>query len=108
MSRRPRPAANRAGATLIELAVALAILAIAAAVSGIALRAFAAPDAANEGAVRVEAARRRALAERRPVAVAVTDSGGARSAVAYPDGRVVADSALDLDPLSGRPREAPR
>ena len=92
----------RAGTTLLELVVALAVLGILAGVAGIALRAPAEPDPAAVRASRVAAARRTALETRRPVPLFL---GGAAEGVAYPDGRVLlADSALDVDPLTGRPR----
>lgn len=100
--------AGRAGVTLIELSVALAILGVAAALTGLAVRAIPEPDAAELRAGRVDAARRRALAERIPVTVELADSGRLLRAVAFPDGRVVADSALGMDPYSGRRREAAR
>jgi hypothetical protein len=84
------------------MVVALAVLGVAAGVAGVALRAPAAPDPAAEWAAHVAAARRAALEGRR--AVAFTLPGGAEGR-ALPDGRVLlADSALRVDPLTGRPR----
>ncbi|HEV7586811.1 MAG TPA: prepilin-type N-terminal cleavage/methylation domain-containing protein [Longimicrobium sp.] len=100
--------AGRAGVTLIELAVALAILGVAATVTGLAVRAMPEPDAAQKRDGRIDAARRRSLSERHPVAVELADSGALLRAVVFPDGRVVADPALQVDPLSGRRREAAR
>lgn len=108
MSALLRPPRGRAGATLVELAVAIAILGIAAGVAGLALRAMPEPDAAARRAAAVEAVRRRALDERRVVAEAIADSAGSIRLVAFPDGRVLADSGVDVDPLSGRPRDAAR
>ena len=108
MRRALRLPADRAGITLIELAVALAILGVAAGVTGLAIRAMPEPDADQVRAGRIDAARRKALAERHPVAVELADSGVLLRAVVFPDGRVVADSALGMDPLSGRRREAAR
>ena len=108
MRRALRLPAGRAGVTLIELAVALAILGVALAVTGLAVRSMPEPDAAQLRAAQLDAARRRALAERRPVPVAIADSGAVLRAVAFPDGRLVADGGLGVDPLSGRPREAAR
>lgn len=95
----------RAGTTLLELVVALAVLGVLAGVAGIALRAPAEPDPAAVRAGRVAAARREALATRRTVPLFLESEKGRVEGVAYPDGRVLlADSALDVDPLTGRPR----
>lgn len=104
-----RVCAGRAGITLIELAVTLAIVGIAAAVTGLAIRAMPAPGAAETRAAEVAAARRRALREGRAVEIELADSSGAPlRGVALPDGRVLADPALQVDLFSGRPGEAPR
>lgn len=93
---------SRAGATLLELVVTLAILAVAAAVVVPALRRAAdAPPTLND---RVAAARRDALEHGRAVTVQLRDSAGAHLLTAFPDGRVVADTGMALDPLNGRPR----
>lgn len=100
--------AGRAGITLVELVVALAILGVAAAVTGLAVRAMPEPAAAERRDGQIATARRRALSQRHPVAVTLADSGLLLRAVAFPDGRVVADPALEVDPLTGRRREASR
>lgn len=98
MSRPP----SRAGATLLELVVALSILAIAATLAVPALRRAAeAPPTARD---RIAAARRSALEHGRAVTLELRDSAGAHLLTAYPDGRVVADTTLGVDPLNGRPR----
>ena len=94
---------SRPGFTLVELVVVVAILAVVAAVGGIAFAALArdgreAPSMPR----RVREARREAV--RRGVAVSVVDSAAGRApvrATAFPDGRVVADSAVGVDPLTG-------
>ncbi|HET7463772.1 MAG TPA: hypothetical protein VFJ82_21130 [Longimicrobium sp.] len=99
-----RGARSAAGATLLELVVTLVILGVAAAVVVPALRHAAdAPPTLND---RVAAARRDALEHGRAVTVQLRDSTGAHLLTAFPDGRVVADSGLALDPLNGRPRAA--
>jgi prepilin-type N-terminal cleavage/methylation domain-containing protein len=96
---------SRAGTTLLELVVALAVLAILAGIAGVAMRAPREPDPIEVRASRVAAARRAALETRRPVPLLLPSGAGMVEGVAYPDGRVLlADSALDVDPLSGRPR----
>jgi prepilin-type N-terminal cleavage/methylation domain-containing protein len=90
------------GFTLIELVVALAIVALTA---SLAANAFRDPVHAPTRAERIEAAREAAIERRRPVSFAA-DSGGAEMR-AFPDGRVLGDTAADFDPLAGRAR-APR
>ena len=90
------------GFTLVELVVVVAILAIVASVGGFAFARIARVDDTPSGAALVRAARREAL--RRGVAVTVADSAPGRAprrATAFPDGRVVADTALGVDLLTG-------
>jgi len=93
---------SRAGATLLELVVALSILALAGSLAVPALRRAA--DAPPTTRDRIAAARRDALEHGRVVTLELRDSAGAHLLTAFPDGRVVADSALSVDPLTGRPR----
>ncbi len=95
---------GRSGVTLLELVVALAILAVAAGVTGLALRPAAPPDPDSVRAARIVEARRQAMRTRRPVRLALPLGDGRVAALrALPDGRVLADSTLGLDPLNGRP-----
>lgn len=97
---------GRRGATMIELLVVLVILAMTAGVVVVSLRSLAeGPEETT--ATRVAAARRKALAERRAVTVAVETPAGTTEVTALPDGRVLADSTLGIDPLTGRPRAHP-
>ena len=96
---------SRAGATLLELMVALSILAIAAAVAVPAFRQAAeAPPTERD---RVSAARREAIDRGRAVTLTLRDSAGVRLLTAYPDGHVAADTAFGLDPANGRRRAEP-
>jgi prepilin-type N-terminal cleavage/methylation domain-containing protein len=91
---------SRAGSTLLELMVSLAILGVVAGVAGVALRASGGTDSAEERGARLAAARRAALDRRRTVLFTLP---GGVDGVAFPDGRVlVGDSTLNLDPLAGR------
>jgi prepilin-type N-terminal cleavage/methylation domain-containing protein len=91
---------NPRGSTLIELVVALAIVALSASLATVAFRREA---AGRTRAERIEAARQQALEMRRPVGFS-PDSGATRM-LALPDGRVLGDSgASAVDPLTGRPR----
>ena len=102
----------RTGVTLIELIVVISLLAVASGVSVVALRRARPPSKRELAIARVMAARDSALRTGRTVSIAVQDSlaGAARalSATAYPDGRVVSDAALGIDPLTGRPAHATR
>lgn len=97
-----------AGVTLIELIVALALIGIMAAVTGLAIRRMPEPDAAQQRADRIVHARREAIDGRRVVVFTLADTGAVRTATAFPDGRVVADSTVEIDPLTGRPDAAAR
>jgi prepilin-type N-terminal cleavage/methylation domain-containing protein len=90
----------RRGVTLVELIVVLAIMTVMAAVVGLAappLR-HADPDIAT---TRVTAARRTALASGQPVTITVVSQEHPYAVTAYPNGAVVADSALVVDRLAG-------
>ncbi|MFL5542613.1 MAG: Tfp pilus assembly protein FimT/FimU [Longimicrobiaceae bacterium] len=93
---------GRGGSTLIELVVALAIVALTASLAAVAFR-----DEARvpPRAERIEAARQQALESRRPLAF--SPDSGATEMLALPDGRVLGDSAAGVDPPTGRPRAQP-
>lgn len=113
----------RAGVTLVELLVALAILGIT---GGMVLLAFPRGEtsAAEVNSVRSIAAeaRRLAITTGRPqrVVIQLTQEGTVRaerseragtqqhSVIALPDGGVIASDGLSIDRLSGRRRESPR
>jgi prepilin-type N-terminal cleavage/methylation domain-containing protein len=95
----------RAGATLLELVVALAILSLAATLAIPALRAAGEKRTPTEREA-VAAARRDAVEHGRAVTVQLRDSPGVRLLTAFPDGRVAADTSMGVDPLTGRPRAA--
>ncbi len=98
LSKRPRRL--RRGVTLVELLVVLAIMTVMAAVVGLAAPPIrhADPDTAT---TRLTAARRAALASGQPVSITVVSRERPYAVTAYPDGAVVADSALAVDRLSG-------
>jgi prepilin-type N-terminal cleavage/methylation domain-containing protein len=108
---------RRAGITLLELIVVLAIMGIMAAVVGLAVRQPepSIPATSLEAAqAAVAEARRVAIHTGQPVAITVSIDAGAREstspagtliqlhATAAPDGSVIADTALRIDRLSGR------
>ncbi|HSU93723.1 MAG TPA: type II secretion system protein [Gemmatimonadaceae bacterium] len=97
----------RGGVTLVELMVVLVMLSVIASVVVLAVRSTPPKRASDESIRVVIAARDSALRTGRVVSVLVPIDGSERAATAFPDGRVEADSALQFDVLSGRPRHAP-
>jgi len=101
----PRAAVRpRAGSTLLELVVVLAVLGIVAGVVGLSFRG--AGRRQETRATRISAARRQALERRHPVTLYLGAGDSLHVLTAFPDGRVVGDSALGIDPLTGRPHAA--
>jgi len=100
----------RRGVTLIELIVVIALLAVLAGVTGVAMQRARPPRGIDVQAAAALAARDSALRRGRKVTVRIAAPGGGRSSIltAYPDGRVIADAALGIDPLSGRAADATR
>jgi prepilin-type N-terminal cleavage/methylation domain-containing protein len=99
----------RPGVTLIELIVVIAILGVMAGVAALGVRGVRRPHGTDVAAALVAAARDSALRTGRPVAIALPDSARApRHATALPDGRVIADADLGIDPFTGRASHATR
>ncbi len=96
-----RPRVTVRGYTLIEMLIVLAILGIAAGVAGLGFRS-AMPAAVNDTTASIALARRDAIRSGKSITIFVEHAGRVLSATAHPDGRVVADSALGVDCLSGR------
>jgi prepilin-type N-terminal cleavage/methylation domain-containing protein len=91
------------GNTLLELLVVLAILGIAAGVTGLSFGRGEATPAADSVEARIAEARREAVRSGKSVTVNVSRGGDdVLAATAHPDGRVVADSVLAIDRFSGR------
>lgn len=94
--------ARRTGNTLVELLAVLAVLGVIAGITGLSFRRVAGPAVANEAVTRIADARRQAIRSGRSISVIVSMGGETMAATAHPDGRVVADTALGIDLLSGR------
>jgi prepilin-type N-terminal cleavage/methylation domain-containing protein len=99
---------TRAGVTLIELMVVLVLLSVIASVVTLAMRAAPSARPVDAAVTRVLAARDTALRTGRPLTITVLIASMEHSATAYPDGRLVADSAFHFDLVSGRPSDATR
>ncbi len=97
------PGARNLGFTLVELMVVLVVLGIMAAVTGLAIRSLDDTDPASERAAAIADARRRALDTRRPVELVLASGDSMLRLLALPDGSVRGDTALGLNPLTGRP-----
>jgi prepilin-type N-terminal cleavage/methylation domain-containing protein len=97
---------SRDGVTLVELMVVLVLLSMLASVVVLGIRSTPPKRASDESIRIVMAARDSALRTGRSVSVVESMNGSERTATAFPDGRVEADSALAFDALSGRPLHA--
>ena len=98
------------GVTLVELLVVLMLMAIVAGVVGLAMRSAGSfTDGEGIDTEQVAAARARASAVRlgRPVTIVIARDSQPLPVRALPDGRVVADGRLGVDPLSGDPDARP-
>jgi prepilin-type N-terminal cleavage/methylation domain-containing protein len=101
---------RRAGVTLVELIVVIALLGVIAGVTGLAFQRARPVVGADAVAALASVARDSALRTGRTVTLRISALGARRSAdlTAYPDGRVIADPSLGIDPLSGRVQNAAR
>lgn len=91
----------RHAVTLVELLVAIAIIAVLAGIAAISagpVKSSKTPTAAQE----VAAARAAAVNSGRPVRTTIVLNGRGHLVNALPDGRVVAESALAIDHMTGR------
>lgn len=94
---------NRArGVTLIELMVAIALLAILTGVVGLAIASAPVVAHVDDIRARISDARTQAIEKGRPVTITISDSARPRAVTALPDGSVLADSGILIDRLTGR------
>jgi prepilin-type N-terminal cleavage/methylation domain-containing protein len=91
----------RRGMTLVELLVALSLLAILASVATLAVRVVSAPKPDDPARVIADSLRV-SVATGRSIVVRMTIHDRAAVATVYPDGSVFADSAYRIDPMIGR------
>lgn len=108
MTRRCRAPRER-GATLVELMVALAVMAIVAGVAGLAFVTRAPVPTVDDDRAAVSRGRDAAMATGRPQLVWLGAEAGARRRVtALPDGRVIGAPADSIDTLTGEASSATR
>lgn len=94
------------GVTVVELLVVLILLGLMAGVVGLTLRTAQPvrhPDAAHLAATQ---ARDSAIHSGRPVTIVFTSDSQRLDITALPDGQLVADARLAIDPLTGRANAA--
>lgn len=99
----PQTNTRERGSTLVELLVVLAILGIIAGVAGLGFHPMVATKLPDAAASRVANARREAIRIGRSITVTIPLDHAVVTATAHADGRVVADSLVAIDHLSGKP-----
>lgn len=99
---------QRAGVTLLELILVLAILGLMAGIVGLAAPRIVTVTKADSATASAMELRALAIRSGHVATGAVSTRSGIVAVSAYPDGRVLADSAIRIDPLSGRVTHAPR
>lgn len=98
---------RRRAVTLLELMIVVMLLGMVAGVTALAIRRLPPPDP-HDPYVAVQEARRTAMTRGTSVVIQVRLAGTPYEVSVRPDGQVQADSALHLDPLTGRQRDATR
>ena len=105
-----RPSLQVRGVTLLELVVALAVMAVLSALAGLAWRTSDNSTQPSPGDVDTVALRRAAVASRVPMTRLVILGDSVRLVTAHPDGRILAGPALsgavdgsDVRPDGARP-----
>jgi prepilin-type N-terminal cleavage/methylation domain-containing protein len=98
-----RAASIRAGVTLLELLVSITVLALLSAITTLAMRRVE-PPLANDPVRMLADSIRNTVATGRASHLELIINGKAVSVQVRPDGSVVADSVLGIEPLTGRPR----
>jgi prepilin-type N-terminal cleavage/methylation domain-containing protein len=96
------------GVTLVELLVTLTLLGLMAGIAGLALHAAPALPMVEPVLARALAARDSAVRMGHPVSIALAPEGHVYHVTAFPDGRMLTDAPLPIDPLSGSVRNAAR
>lgn len=98
----------RAGVTLAELLVVIVILAVMAGVTVVAFARREPVAVANPILASIAAARVKSVNSGRPETIRLGPPDSFALATVYPDGRVVTNAPVGIDPLSGRSGDAAR
>lgn len=93
----------RAGVTLLEVIVVVAVMAVAVTVAGLSWRTHEPPVSASAAVQLVAAARREALKSGSAVTVRVELTTGVHVITVTPDGRIRGGEAVGFDALAGQP-----
>lgn len=91
----------RRGVTLVELMVVILLLGLLSSVVGLTMGSTPSVASLDPTTVAVLQARDSALRTGYRVTISITLEGRAHHATAYPDGRVITDAPVGIDPLSG-------
>lgn len=92
----------RSGVTLFELMVVILLLGLLSGVVGLTMGSTPRVPSLDSTTVAVLQARDSALRTGHPVTIAFSHEGRPLRATAYPDGRVITNAPIGIDPLSGR------
>ena len=92
----------RRGVTLAELMVVIVILGVMAGVTAVAFARREPVTPMNPTLAVIAEARAKAIGTGQPATILLGAGDSLRLATGYPDGRVVTDAAVALDPLAGR------
>jgi hypothetical protein len=91
---------RRSGSTIVELLCVLLLLAVVAGVSTLAIRRLPQPDV-DDPYVQIARARRQAIETGRASSILVVIADSVRTVALGADGTIWADSAVQVDPLTG-------
>lgn len=97
----------RRAVTLVELLIVLVLLGLMAGVVGLTIQTVPRPATTDPVLAAVNAARDSAIRTGHAVTVTLHVGGVERDATAEPDGHILADSALHIDPLTGERHATP-
>ncbi len=92
---------ERSGVTLVELMVVILLLGLLSGVVGLTVGSTPRVSSLDPTTVAVLQVHDSALRSGYPVTIAFSYEGSTHRATAYPDGRVITDATIGIDPLSG-------
>lgn len=101
-------ARGRAGVTLAELMVVIVVLGVMAAVTAVAFARREPVAAAIPTLASISAARAESIRSGKPETIRLDAANSPSIATAYPDGRVITNASVVIDPLTGRNSDGAR